>query len=149
MPGGVCTMEELEAETGISSRTLRQWIRLRILPAPIGKGRGSRYDQRHLLRARAVRALRAQQVSLPEVRQRLASLSNEQLAALALPSGRTTDELGVPMPPAAPSYPSTTYEVVPLMEGLSLFVSTELGPLPRRIADEIYRHYAIPGTRRV
>ena len=42
-------------------------------------------------------------------------------------------------PPPAPSYPS--WELVTLVDGLVLMVNTTKGPLVRRIADDIHRHY--------
>ena len=60
------------------------------------------------------------------------------------PIPRPTTPDGVPLPPAAATYPFTTWELVYLMDGLSLMVNPSLGPLVRRIADDIFRHYAIP-----
>jgi DNA-binding transcriptional MerR regulator len=149
MAANLYSMQQLEAATGVTMRTLRQWIRLRLLPKPVGRGRGARYDQRHLVRAQVVLALRTKREPLRQIRQRIAELSEEQLGALVPAKPRATDATGVPIAPPEPSYPSNKWEVVYLMDGLTLMVSGDRGPLPRRVADEIYRHYAMPSMRGV
>ena len=137
-------MQQLQAATGVTARTLRQWVQLRLLPKPLGRGRAARYDPRHLLRAQVVVALRAKGEPLRRIRSRFTELSEEQLSALLPPKAPPTDATGVPIPPPEPSYPFRKWEVVFLMEGLTLLVNADVGPLPRRIADQIYRHYAMP-----
>ncbi len=124
---------------GVSTRTLRSWIAQGVLPKPHGKSRGARYTDTHLRLARAIRALRQQGVSLSQMSLRLAQLDKQQLERLAQPATSTPVER--PLPPE-PSYPFAVWEVVQLMPGLALMVSPEKGPVLRRVADEIYRHYS-------
>lgn len=148
MPGTSFTIETLEQQSGVSARTLRHWIRQKLLPKPMGKGRAARYDDRHLVRAVVARQLRSTKLSLPAIRTRLASMSESELLALTQRQARAAAASadGVPAPPPAPSYPSTPWEVVELSDGLVLMVSTTKGPLVRRIADDIYRYYGSPAS---
>lgn len=143
MPTGTYPIATLARETGVTERTLRHWILQKVLPKPIGRGRGARYDDRHLLRAKVIALLRSTEPSLDKIRMRIARLSDEQLKAL-LPRPRPPTVDGVPVPPAAPSYPAETWESVELMPGLVLLVNVGKGPVLRRIADQIYQHYALP-----
>jgi DNA-binding transcriptional MerR regulator len=138
------TMRELSDQSGVTARTLRQWVHEGVLPPPRGRGRAARYETQHALRARAAQALRKAGGSLSAVRRKLASMSDEDLAAFAPKPVRVTDAHGVPAPPPAPSYPSDPWEVVQLMDGIVMMVNPRRGPALRRIADEIYRHYAMP-----
>lgn len=110
-----------------------------------GRGRAARYDERHLVRAVVARQLRSTRASLPAIGKRIASLSDAELQVLAQREARAASVNAgvVPSPPPAPSYPSTPWEVVTLTEGLVLMVDTTKGPLIRRIADDIYRHYGL------
>jgi DNA-binding transcriptional MerR regulator len=144
MPAGTYGIHVLAAESGIAARTLRDWIKQKVLPKPIGRGRGARYDDGYLLRARVIQHLRSGGVSLRDIRSRLAALSEEQLQALVPPAPRPKTAEGVPVPPPEPTYPSMMWEAVQLMDGMLLLVNPGRGPVLRRIADDIYRHYAIP-----
>jgi len=141
MGNGTYTIQTLLDELGISARTWRHWIRQKLVPRPIGRGRGARYDSRHLMRGRAVKALKAGGTSLRRIRGRIESLSEPELAALVPPLPRPTTPEGLPLPPPPPTYPSVTWEVVELMDGRALMVNPSRGELLRRIADDIFRHY--------
>jgi DNA-binding transcriptional MerR regulator len=138
------TMQELVAQSGVSVRLLRHWIRQKLVPRPIGRGRGARYDERHLIRARAVQHLRKSRVSIARIRVQLGSRTDEEVAALLPPQPRATTSEGLPPPPPAPTYPSSMWEMVPLMDGMVLMVNPARGQLLRRIADEIFRYYGTP-----
>lgn len=138
------TMDGLAAASGVPARTLRQWIRMRLLPKPAGRGRAARYGDEHLLRARAVRHLRRAKVSVPKIRARLGGLDEGALRALVPPPPRVMSVDGVPPPPPAPSYPRTSWELVTLLDGLVLMVNPQRGPALQRIADDIFRHYGPP-----
>jgi hypothetical protein len=144
--GSPSTLGPLEQRSGVSARTLRHWIRQKLLPKPTGRGRGARYDDRHVVRAVVARQLRSTRASLPAIRTRIASLSDAELQALAQSEARAASMSAgvVPSPPLAPSYPSTPWQVVTLVDGLVLMVNTTKGPLVRRIADDIYRYYGSP-----
>ena len=79
MGNGTYTIQALLEELGISARTWRHWIRQKLVPRPIGRGRGARYDSRHLARGRAVKALKSRGTSLRRIRGRIESLSEPEL----------------------------------------------------------------------
>ncbi len=140
----IFTMRELEQRSGVQARTLRHWIRKRLLPKPVGRGRGARYTEQHALRANAIRQLRAERASLRSIQAKLSQLSEEQLMALHPPSATSGVATADPVlaAPPAPSYPAQTWEIVTLLDGLVLLVNSQGGPPLRRLADEIYRYYA-------
>ena len=132
------TIAQLEAQSGVPRRTLRRWIRVGLLPGPLGSGRASYYEAAHATRARAIEALRQERLSTRAIRDRLSRASAQELAQLGAPRSKPVNT--VPHPPAPPSYPATAWEVVDLSDGLVLLVRADkLGA--RRLADEIYRHY--------
>lgn len=139
-------IETLEQQSGVAARTLRHWIRLKVLPKPMGRGRAARYDDRHLVRAIVARQLRTTRASLPSIAKRIASMTDAELQTHAQREAHAASIAAgvVPSPPPAPSYPATHWELVTLLDGLVLMVNTTKGPLIRRIADDIYRHYGIP-----
>jgi DNA-binding transcriptional MerR regulator len=133
---------EFQSRAGVQARTLRYWIKQKLLPKPVGRGRAARYTAGHLLRAKVIRHLRVQRTGFREIRSMLQSLSEEQLAA-TLPRPAVPD--AVPAPPPEPSYPSASWELVQLNAGLFMLVNPRRGPVVRQIADQIYRHYAATG----
>ncbi len=147
---------DLQRGSGVRARTLRYWIKKRLLPQPQGYGRAARYSREHLLLASFIRQLRSQHIGFSEIRAKLGSLTAEQIAAsvaratasaiapAALPQ-QTIAPDGAPAPPPEPVYPSASWEVVQLSDGLVLLVNPRRGPVVRRIAESIYRHYAAVG----
>ena len=165
------TASELAALSGVRRRTLLHWIHSGVLDRPIGRGRGAHYTRRHLLQARAIRALRAELRSLSEIKRRVSQATDDDLLAL-VPASRFAgnaaasahpmeqgasdvsddapvsvpcSENGTPAVPPEPSYPSHSWDVVALADGLVLLVNPEKGPIVRRIASEIYRYYGRQG----
>ena len=135
-------MPELARMSGVPARSLRHWVRARLLPKPIGAGRGARYDERHLLRARAVLYMRAKTRSLEVVRERIDRLTHAEIVSF-VEAHEQRAAGGVPAPPREPAYPHATWEVVTLMDGMLLMVDPSKGAVLRRIADEIHRHYSV------
>jgi len=134
-------LAQLAAQTGLGARTLRHWMALGVLPKPSGRGRGAHYDRRHLLLARAAMVLRVTERSMDKVRARLSMMGERELLEL-VPALQNPAER-VPTPPREPSYPFRAYEVVQLLDGLTLLVDPSRGPVVRRIADDIHRHYGL------
>lgn len=139
------SIRELQGLAGVRARTVRNWVRKKVLPKPMGSGRGARYTESHVLRAKVTRHLRARGVSLPAIRRQLDGLREDQLVALLPPTAPSTPAPdGVPAPPPAPNYPAVSWDVVTLMDGLVLLVNPSRGAAPRRIAADIYRYYGGP-----
>jgi DNA-binding transcriptional MerR regulator len=76
------TMADLEAETGISARTIRYYITEGLLPAAKGRGVGATYSPAHLLRLKAISALKENHTPLGEIKQRLEGIREADLAAM-------------------------------------------------------------------
>ncbi len=178
---------QLQKLTGVPVRTLRSWVAARVLPRPVGKGRGSRYLDDHVWCARAARELRRERLSLRDIRRQLMGMDVDELRALAQaplttsvgakperaesegapdstrsasasPEGASLESARLKSTrlvssadsarsePHDPSYPFATWEVVQLIDGLTLLVNPQRGPAIRRLADEIYRHYSGPAS---
>jgi DNA-binding transcriptional MerR regulator len=134
-------LAQLAAQSGLGVRTLRHWMGLGLLPKPNGRGRGAHYDRRHLLVARAVMVMRMTERSTDKIRARLSMMGEREMLELVPALQNPAERL--PQPPREPSYPFRSYEVVQLLDGLTLLVDPSRGPLVRRIADDIHRHYAL------
>lgn len=136
------TWASLERASGVSARTLREWIRKKVLPPPIGGGRGAHYDERHVAAARVIRHLRASGERLSAIRMRVAGRSESELRALldapvAVSSAEPLVERNVEGSPP----PLQNMQMIELMDGLTLIVNADRGGLVRRIAEEICRQY--------
>jgi DNA-binding transcriptional MerR regulator len=59
---------DLADAAGISRRAVRFYVQQRLLPAPLGRGRGRHYDQSHLARLRRIAELQAAGHSLEAIR---------------------------------------------------------------------------------
>ncbi len=76
------TMADLERETGLPGRTIRYYITEGLLPAARGRGVGATYNAAHLLRLKAIAALKETHTPLAEIRQRLEGIRESDLAAM-------------------------------------------------------------------
>jgi DNA-binding transcriptional MerR regulator len=136
----------LARASGVSVRTLHEWIRKKVLAPPLGRGRGAHYNETHVAAARVVRHMRELGVPLPVIRARISGRTVAELQAL-LPA-RLPVETRVESSPsslnanaASPFSASQTLQVVALRDGLKLLLDTEHGDA-RRVAEEIYRQYS-------
>jgi DNA-binding transcriptional MerR regulator len=79
-------IDELADLGGVSRRTVRFYIQERLLPAPLGVGRGSHYDRTHLERLLEVKAEQEAGRSLDDIRaRRRPSSGHPGLAVAAAP----------------------------------------------------------------
>ena len=62
------TIAQLVEQTGVASRTLREWIRLELLPRPAGNGPAALYSGDHLLRIWAILGLRREGLGLSQTK---------------------------------------------------------------------------------
>jgi DNA-binding transcriptional MerR regulator len=140
------TIAEVAAAAGVAPRTIRHWVRERLLPAPPFRGAATTYDRERFVRARAIARWRAQGLRLRAIRQRLAATPLAELERLVAPTP-SPDAPRVPPPP--PTYPAEAWERVVLLPGLELHVRPDASLALRRIAQDIYTHYGPPGAVRV
>lgn len=80
---------ELAALAGTTPRTVRYYVAQGLLPAPRGAGGGAYYTDDHLARMRLIRRLQRQHQPLAEIRERLGSLGDRDIADLV--AGEETD----------------------------------------------------------
>lgn len=73
---------DLAGLAGSTPRTIRYYVAQGLLPPPGGVGAGAHYTDAHLARLRLIRRLQRQHQPLSEIRQRLASLGDQEVAAL-------------------------------------------------------------------
>ena len=82
-------IDELADLGGVSRRTVRFYVQERLLPAPLGVGRGSHYDRAHLERLLEVKAEQEAGRSLDDIRagrrQQTGSLRRAAAPALSIP----------------------------------------------------------------
>jgi DNA-binding transcriptional MerR regulator len=73
---------DLAGLAGSTPRTIRYYVAQGLLPPPDGVGAGAHYTDAHLARLRLIRRLQRQHQPLSEIRQRLGSLADAEVAAL-------------------------------------------------------------------
>jgi DNA-binding transcriptional MerR regulator len=132
------TMAELIAATGASARTIRSWTRLGLLQAVDFRGPATVYSPEHLARIRVIQMLRKQKLDLRAIKKRLAKATPQEIERLLAPPPAPIESRP---PPRAPAYPAAAWERIILAPGLELHVRTDAGPMLRRVADDIFRHY--------
>ncbi len=76
------TMADLEAETGLPSRTIRFYITQGLLPPARGRGVGATYGPTHMLRLKAIGLLKKDNTPLEQIKQRLTDMRDAELAAM-------------------------------------------------------------------
>lgn len=115
------TIGDLAALAGATPRTVRYYVAQGLLPAPAGAGAGAHYTDAHLARLRLIRRLQRQHLPLSEIRQRLASLADAEIAALVAeeeppaPPDSALDYLRTVLgSSAAPTSPTTATPPMPM-----------------------------------
>jgi len=63
----IYSIGELAELAGVTRRTVRYYVQRKLLPAPLGRGRGGHYDGDHLQRLLRIRTLQEQGRSLDEI----------------------------------------------------------------------------------
>ena len=74
-------MSDLERETGFNARTIRFYIANGLIASAHGRGPTATYDEDHLLRLRMIGELKEHYLPLEQIKERLAHLTTEDLAA--------------------------------------------------------------------
>jgi DNA-binding transcriptional MerR regulator len=148
-------MAELVAQSGFAARTIRQWIRLGLLPKPEGTGPAALYGREHLLRVWVIAARRREGIGLEAIKRELAKMSAREMARFE-PTAQASDGDAAPLPPVEPAasddvslahateLPGRRYTLVPLLPGMVLMVDEDAASVVRRAAMEIVERY---GTR--
>ena len=74
------TIKQVSAQAGVTPRTVHFYIQQGLLAPPEGAGRGARYTDAHVARLRLIRRLQKEHLPLSEIRRRLATLSDDDVA---------------------------------------------------------------------
>lgn len=101
--------------TDVPARTVRYYIQVGLLDAPVPRGRHTTYDDMALSRLRAIRALRAAGVPLESIKSQVEGLAAGALDALAdnLPAPSLPATTESPRATRAPRAPATVTPVLP------------------------------------
>lgn len=115
--GAEYTLQGLADASGITVRTLRYYLAQGLLPAPARQGRLTRYPESTLRRLALVKRLRAANLPLADIRDRLSAMPDTEVDAALGPRGMATQlelstGLGVPpvymvRPPGVGERPAT------------------------------------------
>ena len=82
------SIDELADAAGLTRRSIRFYVQQKLLPAPLGAGRGSHYDATHLERLKQVQQLQEAGHSLDAVRRIIAGEASRLLADCRDAAGR-------------------------------------------------------------
>jgi DNA-binding transcriptional MerR regulator len=93
------SITDVAALAGTTPRTVRYYVAQGLLPAPEGAGAGAHYTDAHMGRLRLIRRLQRQHLPLSDIRQRLATLGDREVAELI-----ASDEPGTPPADSALDY---------------------------------------------
>ena len=77
---------ELAAAAGLTRRAIRFYVSQKLLPVPLGVGRGRHYDDSHLARLKEIGRLQAAGYSLEQIRRVLAGEAGVVPAGLPAPA---------------------------------------------------------------
>jgi DNA-binding transcriptional MerR regulator len=88
------SLSDLVALTGVTTRTIRYYIAMGLLPSPGQTGPGARYSEGHLIRLRLIKQLQRDRFPLADIRGILAGLTDADIVAML-------EESPGPRPPAS------------------------------------------------
>ena len=74
------TMADLEAESGVTARTIRYYISQGLLQPAYGRGPTAVYDAEHLLRLQYIQQLKDERLPLGEIKEHLNNLTPDDIA---------------------------------------------------------------------
>jgi DNA-binding transcriptional MerR regulator len=121
MESGELSIGELADAANLSRRAVRFYVQQKLLPTPLGRGRGRHYDHSHLERLRRIAELQSAGHSLDAIRQ---ILDGKPAAALKSES----DNGARPVKPK-PALSAELWTRIRLMDGVELsFDSTKHQP---------------------
>jgi DNA-binding transcriptional MerR regulator len=104
-------IDELADATGLSRRAIRFYVQQKLLPAPLGVGRGKHYDRSHLDRLKRLLELQTAGYSLDSIRQIL--------------NGGQVDAPRQKIRRRAPRPSLQLWTRVPVADGVELYVNVE------------------------
>ena len=109
------SLHDLADVADVTPRTIRYYIAQGLLPAASQVGPGARYTDRHLDRIRLIKALQREHLPLAEIRARMATMDDQQVAELArsAPASRAPSESAVDYVRSVLEEPRLSYMALP------------------------------------
>jgi len=130
------SIADLARLTGVTPRTVRYYVAQGLLPGPEASGRGARYDEGHLARLQLTRRLQRQHLPLAEIRARLGTMTDDEIATLASrdpepapPSTSALDYIRTVLGPPATSREAQTPTLAPPPPGPRYFAEPTAAPI--------------------
>jgi len=123
-------IDELAQLGGVSRRTVRYYVQERLLPPPLGVGRGDHYGQAHLDALLEVKSMQEAGLSLEAIRR---AVSRTGPAPSGRPAPRAT------APSAAPQ--RSVWHRLTLVPGVELHVRGDLPSPPATALDQLTEWY--------
>lgn len=135
------TIQDLADREGVPVRTIRYYVAEGLLPGPGMRGKGTSYNEEHLLRLRLIRRLVDQRVPLQEIREQLSRLTMQELRFLVVQANghAVREEKARDISPR--EYLSTLLNRATLREGRALMQSLDWDEPRSRTADASYATY--------
>jgi DNA-binding transcriptional MerR regulator len=139
------TLEQLAHEARITPRAARYYLERGLLPSAARKGRNTRYSRDLVVRLRAIGELRLQGMPIDPIKEKLASMSHEEIAKLAQASmpapvpAKPRELPGGFVGPHRPALAHTSerWDHVSICPGVVLMVRGEADAEAWRVAREI------------
>lgn len=125
------TMKQLVEQLHVGPRGVHGWIKAGVLPRP-KRGRGARYDDEFVARARWIDRRRMDGWLLSSIKEELDETPRETILAAAGGGGTT---------PAQTPVVTERWERIVLLPGLDLLFRADGPPLLRQMAEMIARTY--------
>lgn len=128
---GRYTAEDLAARVGLPVRTVRFYLRERLIDPPLGRGRGAHFDDRHVAQLQRVRGLRHIGLDLETIR-----TGGEGMALLKQWRATAEPADDAEAAPAPEELDPATAIRIPMADGVELLVDPERPmPSPRRLVE--------------
>jgi DNA-binding transcriptional MerR regulator len=95
------TIEELVERTGVAARTIREHVRLGLLPPPVADGRPKLYSREHVLRLWVIVEGRRQGMRLQDIKAQLETMGPRDMARYEPKASPAPDPAPAPAPEPA------------------------------------------------
>ncbi|HEV3192770.1 MAG TPA: MerR family transcriptional regulator [Polyangiaceae bacterium] len=128
------TKRDVIERSGLADRTIRNYVKRGLLPAPVGHGLAAEYNEEYMVRAVAIGRMRAEGEHIDVITERIAGWTTAQFKRFVKQT-----EPRAPAPPPAPAPPTPPPVASPQSQGAP--------PLPVPALQEAVAHEGEPVTR--
>ncbi len=100
------TKRDVIERSGLADRTIRNYVKRGLLPAPVGHGLAAEYNEEHMVRAVAIGRLRAEGEHIDVITERIAGWTTAQFKRFVKQTEpRAPESAPAPAPPTPPPAP--------------------------------------------